>query len=279
MATKDAFFVHRTIKYIQEYLHDVDKIYVISNKKNNVILNRIPKRFNNVVILDENNIIDGLSFSAVKESLRRFGADRITGWYFQQFIKLGFALTSYASQFYMSWDADTLPLSEIPFEKDGKIYFDYKKEYHKPYFETINNLLGLKKEFEHSFIAEHMMFEKEYVLQMISDINRNGASGFTWWEKIIDACDFSESLNSFSEFETYGTYVYSKNRDHMIFRQLSTFRKGGMICGRLISDNKIKDLSFDLDTVSFELRDMPCFPLNIGQYLYRIAIKMISKLL
>lgn len=42
-------------------------------------------------------------------------------------------------------------------------------------------------------------------------------------------------------------------------RQLNTFRKGGYIAGRFISDKKLRFLAFDLDTISFELGDYPLF--------------------
>lgn len=113
---------------------------------------------------------------------------------------------------------------------------------------------------------------------MLADIENNKeVEGTVWWSKILNACDYSESLNSFSEFEFYGTYAVSKNPARYVFRQLATFRKGGLINGRFISDEMLSQLSFDLDTVSFELRDMPAFPLNLRVYAYRIWMKILSK--
>lgn len=278
IALKDAFFIHRTIDYIRLNLKDADKIYIITNKRNFSKLNKITKKYSDVILLDENTLLTGVTFSKVNKSLKPYGAERITGWYFQQFLKIGFAYTSYAKKYYLSWDADTIPLSHLSFEENGKLYFDCKKEYHEPYFVPIKKLLGLDKVIEESFISEHMLFETEIVKEMIEDIQNNTeAIGNTWWEKIICACDYSNSLNSFSEFETYGTYAYSKYPMRYKIRQLATFRKGGMINGRFISDKMLKQLSFDLDTISFELRDSPVFPLNVGVIAYRVWLKLYSK--
>lgn len=275
IARKDAYFVHRTVDYIQKNLIEVENIYIITNKKNFHILQRIIDSHTNVVLLDEKTLLEGLSFQRIREYLNKYGADRITGWYFQQFLKLGFAKTPYANTYYLSWDADTIPLSPMKFEEDEKLCFDCKKEYHKPYFVPIYKLFGLEKAINDSFIAEHMLFEKEIVEEMIGKIeNQNGIQGDCWWKKIITSCDYSQSLNSFSEFETYGTYAYSKNPNRYKLRHLATFRKGGLINGRFISDNMLSQLAFDLDTVSFELRDTPAFPLNIRCYLYRLWLKL-----
>ena len=276
VAAKDAFFVHRTVKYIRKNLPDADYIYIITNKRNNIILSHYLRKYDGVVILDENTIVPGLDYSKVKNVLAKYNAESITGWYFQQFLKLGFAQTDYSNKYYLSWDADTLPLTNIPFEHDGRIIFDYKKEYHKPYFIPIKNIFGLNKLVEMSFIAEHMLFEKDEVLQMITEIQEKTHNDDIWWQSILDACDFSTSLNSFSEFEMYGTYVYSRYPSRYEFRQLATFRRGGLINGRLLGDKFIDDLSFDLDTVSFEIRDIPPFPQSIIHRIYMLFIKTVS---
>lgn len=280
IATKDAFFIHRTIKYIRMNLKEAEDIYIISNRKNFRLLHSVTKQNSQVILLDENELLEGLTFSSVKEVLMKYGAAKITGWYFQQFLKLGFAKSKYAKTYYLSWDADTIPLGNICFEQDGKLIFDVKKEFHKPYFVPIKNILHLDKVIESSFIAEHMLFDVNVVKHMLADIENNKeVKGTVWWSKILNACDYSESLNAFSEFETYGTYAYNKNPNNYEFRQLSTFRRGGLISGRFISDKLIDKLGFDLDTVSFELNDTPPFPLSLIHILYRFKIYLYAQFL
>lgn len=280
IALKEVFFVHRTIEHIRRNLKDAEIIYIITNHRYFRILEQklVLQTNKNIVLLDEDRLLDGLTFLNVKNICSKYGAERITGWFFQQFLKLGFSKTHYAKDYYLSWDADTIPLVHIPFEEDGKLIFDCKKEYHKPYFVLIKNVLGLDKVIKDSFIAEHMLFEKGIVNEMLDDMEKQTTLlGESWWEKVLNNCDYSVSLNCFSEFETYGTYAYSKNPSRYKFRQLSTFRRGGFVNGRFISDKMLEKLSFDLDTVSFEFRDTPCFPLSIRTYLYRLWIKILSK--
>ena len=61
-------------------------------------------------LIDENTMVAGLSFSEVFGYLKKKGCDSVNkvGWYFQQFLKLAFALTSYCKGYYLTWDSDTL---------------------------------------------------------------------------------------------------------------------------------------------------------------------------
>ena len=101
--------------------------------------------------------------------LKKKGCDSVNkvGWYFQQFLTLAFALTSYCKGYYLTWDSDTLPISELHFFQDGQPLFTMKKEYHRPYFNTLQRLIGLDKTSSKSFIAEHMIFKPEFVCEII----------------------------------------------------------------------------------------------------------------
>lgn len=144
IATKDAFFIHRTIKYILMNLKEAGFIYIISNRKNFKFLKTVVKKNTHIVLLDENELLEGLTFQSVKEVLLKYNAGQMTGWYFQQFLKLGFAKSKYAKTYYLSWDADTIPLGSICFEQDGKLVFDVKKEFHKPYFVPLQKNIAFR---------------------------------------------------------------------------------------------------------------------------------------
>lgn len=276
VSTKDAFFVHRTVSYIKRNVIGVQNVYIIS-KKNNMHFFKQSLADENVFFIDENNLLKDLSYNNVRQVLSDKDASKLTGWFFQQFLKMAFARSEYAKDFYMSWDSDTLPLRRISFEKNNKPVFDKKKEYHKPYFSTITRLLGLEKSVDFSFIAEHMLFKTSIMLDLLHHIEEKNASS-CWWKSIINSCAFDESLNCFSEFETYGTFCFSRYPDDYEVCQLASFRHGGMICGRFISDNRLKQLAFDLDTISFEMRDVPPFPLSVVHRGYDLFLKIISKL-
>ena len=89
----------------------------------------------------------------------------------------------------LSWDSDTIPLNNISFFKDGKPLFTMKQEYNKPYFDTLKKILNLEKSVDFSFIAEHMMFNKDIMNEMLNKINLSKVHGQDWIEKILNACD------------------------------------------------------------------------------------------
>lgn len=258
VAYKDFAFLQKTIKYVAMNIKP-QKIFVIIDKR---LESYLPKGIRNddlVEILDENNLIKNVSYESIRNLMVKHGLPaKRTGWFLQQFIKLGFSFSAYCNtEYYLSWDADTLPLRPIDFfTQNGKPMFTKKKEHNQAYFDTLEKLLSFKKYADYSFIAEHMMFSKNVVAAMLNDIEHSSVNGVTWYEKIINATD-STNVNSFSEFETYGNFCLNHYPNMYATQVLNTFRKAGYIAGRFISDRKLNYMSFDLDTASFELGDYP----------------------
>lgn len=273
-AYKDFEFLKKTIKYVSMNIKP-QKIYLIIDTR---LIKFLPKKVKCnafVEVLDENSILENISFDCVKKTLVNHGSPaKRTGWFLQQFIKLGFALSEYCdTDYYLSWDADTLPLRNIEFfTSDGKPIFTKKKEHNQAYFDTLSKILKLGEYADFSYIAEHMMFNKNVMTEMLGDIEKSAIDGDSWYEKIINATD-STNVNSFSEFETYGNFCLNHYPDMYATQVLNTFRKAGYIAGRFISDRKLNYMSFDLDTASFELGDYPC---GIGKYLCYIYCKYLK---
>lgn len=266
VGANDVNFVPRVIKYVSLCVNDIEYIYIITSAKYvHKIKSIIPSLYSNCIIIDENNLIPNLSFRAIDNLLKKYSPNKKqrTGWYFQQFIKLAFAQSEYSHSYYLTWDADTLPLAPITFFERNHILYAPKKEYNPNYFTTIEKLFGYGKQNEFSYIAEHMLFSTNIVCQMLRDIEKSGTNGKSWFEKILSACNFESSLPCFSEFETYGTYCCINYPNLYKARHLNTFREAGFICGRNISDKKLRKMSFDLDTASFELQHNPMFPYNL----------------
>lgn len=57
----------------------------------------------NAKLLDENKLVDGLDFASVRKGVKEHLGLNLTGWYFQQFLKMAFALTEYAKDEYLVW--------------------------------------------------------------------------------------------------------------------------------------------------------------------------------
>lgn len=243
---KDVFIVRKTIKYIRKNL-SANMIYLIMNEYDGQYFHSQFCKEYKVIILDEDKLIPNLTFKSLNEYIQEHNPRLSTGWYFQQFLKIGFALSTFAQKYYLIWDADTLPLSKIPFEENGKLLFTAKKEFHQPYFSLIEKLWGLKKVNNFSYIAEHMIIQTSIMKEMIRNLNAEDK----WYIKIMDSISKNE-LYGFSEFESYGTYVYHKYPQLYKERTLNTWRNAGVIFGRTISDKDIDKLSIDLDIISLE---------------------------
>ena len=113
------------------------------------------------VAMDEDEVAEGLSLGLVREILRLRGSDPARGgWYFKQIAILAYAQRFEAEERYLTWDADTVPLRETDFvDAEGRTILERKTEYNAAYFRTIKSLLGIERQVEYSYIAEHMMFD------------------------------------------------------------------------------------------------------------------------
>lgn len=213
--------------------------------------------------INENDIIP---FQTVHEAAKEVLKDLlmgqelprgITGWYYQQFLKMQYSHVC-KDAYYMVWDGDTVPCRAISMfhEESGVPWFDLKKEYHEEYFKTLSRLLpGMRKCIEKSFISEHMLIKCDIMKNLIADILGNASiEGTTFFEKIFHAIDISElQSNSFSEFETYGTYVAFKYPTEYRLRNWHSFRYGGEFFDPdRISDSDFEWLGKDFDAISFE---------------------------
>ncbi|MCR5595686.1 MAG: DUF6492 family protein [Lachnospiraceae bacterium] len=208
--------------------------------------------------LDENSIIpfDDLKTAMIKR-IRAEGYEMDEnskpGWYYQQFLKMAYAYIC-DEEYYISWDSDTLPLRKIKmFNDKGKPYLDTKAEYNPGYFRTIRNLFGLEKAYERSFIAEHMLFNKEYMLELINEISALKLDGDTFYEKIFHAIDIDNMKLGFSEFETYGTWLLNRHPNAYAIRLWKSMRKANLfVDSHNLTEGDIKWLAKDYDAASFE---------------------------
>lgn len=257
---RDFRIIKKTVKFLRKNIQkDDDTIYIVGSIKNKRFFSEKWISDNNVVLLDENRLVEGLSFSFVSDCL----ADHIkarysTGWYLQQFLKMGFALSPYAKNNYLIWDSDTVPVRHIEMQAhNGKYYLAAKTENHKPYFDTLKKLLGFGKQEVFSYIAEHMVIDTNIMKEIINCINNSAVKGEFWFEKIINATSPYEQFG-FSEFETYGNYCSVYHPGLFEIRELRTLREAGMLFGRGVTDYELETLArMGFDTASFESYDVP----------------------
>ena len=276
VGVKDVFIVRKVVKYVAKNISP-NNIYLITNRRFFKFYSSSFISSYHVTLLDESRLVEGMNIQHVCQLVNQHFVNGMRGgWYFQQFLKMAFALSPYAGSHYLIWDADTIPTSSISFfDEDGKMLIAQKEEYNPPYFETMNRLIGMGKSVEFSFIAEHMMIKTIYMRELLNKISESTVNGTVWYEKIINATNPNTGL-AFSEFETYGTYVWNTHPADFAFRSLHTMRKAGFLFGRAMTTREIDYFDGVTDTISLEADHIPTFPRNIYQYCQLAFLRLLK---
>src|SRR5574344_407599 len=175
---EDLFTFQKSYPFIKKYLPE-NKVTLIGPN----IIEPYIKDMVNVEFLDENRLIQGMSLETIKKILKkRSGSYKRAGWYFQQFLKMAYAMVC-KDEYYLIWDADTIPIAHIDFFEDtGKPYLDYRDyvKYDECFFETQNILfpnLYLKKVTKDSFICEHLLVNTRIMRELLDELAKKGTAG------------------------------------------------------------------------------------------------------
>lgn len=257
IAEKDVDIVKINLEYIKKNISPRKIVIIANNKIKNYFVNE------EVDFLDENEVIEGLNFARIYEILKKKSAEKRTGWYFQQFLKYAYANLC-EEEYYITWDADTIPIRKINFfNENNKFIFSLKSEFNKPYFDTIEKLFGYEKVIKESFIAEHMVFKKKYVLELINKISGLDESHL-WFETILESIKEEDIAKAgFSEFETYGTFVYRNYPDSYCTREIKALRNGQIIFNDCPEADVLEWISKKYETISFEKSQNSILHFNI----------------
>lgn len=111
--------------------------------------------------------------------------------------------------------------------------------------------------------------------ELLNKISESTVNGTVWYEKIINATNPNTGL-AFSEFETYGTYVWNTHPADFAFRSLHTMRKAGFLFGRAMTTREIDYFDGVTDTISLEAGHIPTFPRNIYQYCQLAFLRLLK---
>jgi hypothetical protein len=226
------------------------KLYVIAPDRE---CRYIKKELSNEIqVIPENEFIPGMKI----EDLRRFNAPHFpknAGWYFQQFLKLQFCFVEPEEDYYLVWDADTVPLRPLRFfDAEGKMLLTKATEYHKPYFETYRKLFGEAPQREFSFIAQHMLVQKSVAREMLAQIEQRIEGKDNWAWKIMRSLTTTGG-NLFSEYETYGHYIKQHHPERVRFINRSWQRDFVRRTGPAVpSEKQLATLAGEFDFVAFE---------------------------
>ncbi len=277
LSSKDFRIIKKTISQVRKYLQNTeDKVYIIAVSSVIKLYSEQWKKQNHVVIIDENTLCPGLSFTSVEHIQRKhFTTTLHTGWYLQQFLKMGFSLSGYAGKEYLIWDSDTIPLRHLEFKKNNQYIFTPKTECNNPYFSTLRTLFGFGRLVDYSFIAEHMPINTQIMQELIHMVEQSEVKGSTWFEKILNATSGSDEY-AFSEFESYGNYCVKYHPELFVTRELRTLREAGMLFGRGVKESELNLLAkMGFDTASFEYYHIPPFPRSLVNWFERQIVKFL----
>ena len=257
IVAKDLYLIKNNITYFQNNL-GIKSLVFIGNKTIEKECLQIP----NSEFIDEDLVVPGLTFKKCQELIStRCGNTQRTGWYFQQFLKIGYSIIC-KEDYYLVWDSDTIPIQKIEFfDKENKAFLSTKKyvKYDNCYSESISAIFQNKisKSKDYSFIAEHMMFNKELTLELISYIEKNNQiKGDTFFEKIINSIPLRIiNLSGFSEFETYASFLMLLHPNTYKLKEWNNIRCGKIFIGPNPSTDLLQWVSKRFASISIERYD------------------------
>jgi len=193
-------------------------IYVITNEshfKDFQLL--IPEL--DLILVNENDLFERFNLQSVANYLEeRINKKERAGWYFQQFLKMEI-VKIIQNEYYLIWDADTVPLKPIRFfNNENRVLIHKSEENHPPYFETLKRILGLSKAVDYSFISEHLMVRTSLMRTMLLKL-RADDDDRAWPYHILENIKTEDlPLSGFSEYETYGNFLRSTDPESFALR-------------------------------------------------------------
>ena len=104
----------------------------------------------------------------------KMGNHQRLGWYFQQFVKLAALGEGHPDDVMLIWDSDTIPIKTLNFERNGQLFFYQGDEFHKPYFDVIEKIIGLPRLSQNSFITGCFPCRVRHFNAFVRDLEKEG---------------------------------------------------------------------------------------------------------
>jgi hypothetical protein len=207
-----------------------------------------------VELLDEDDLVPGMTLADLKKLPLPF-FPKGAGWYFQQFLKYAFAFRDVEDDYYLIWDADTVPLRPLRFfDAQGRLLFTKANEHHEPYFQTYQRLLHEDAQTEFSFISQHLVVQKSVLREMLQRIEFLNPGQPNWAWTIMANLEGSGS-NLFSEYETLGHYIKTHYPARVAFQERPWLRSGAKRLHRLPTQRDLDELGKLYAFSAFEVKE------------------------
>jgi hypothetical protein len=173
-------------------------------------------------------------------------------WIYQMMLKLFQNVTE--NDNFLVIESDCIIINKLDFFNDDKTIFYLGRDHHHPPYYTFNQkLLGIGREYDHSFISEFMMYDKKIIKELLNKTNCTTIEDFL--ELIYQYVDGGCYP---SDYDLYGNFYYSNYLDKFETKKLN-FEMFGKF-HEYWSDEIIKEsleTHKDKDAVSFH-----CWGLN-----------------
>jgi hypothetical protein len=197
---KDAATLPLVIKSARaQILHDIERIHLIAPAS--------AERIKAVAAECDCNFVEEASLLPFGKKDIRYhaaGFDR-SGWLYQQLLKWASA-SVVGNEDYLILDADTIFLRSQAFFRKGRFVCDFSDERYPAYRATFRELTGMAPACPVSFVSHHGLVRREILAELLALIEAR--SGKPWYEAILERIDPSE-MSFFSEYETYGQYLFA----------------------------------------------------------------------
>jgi hypothetical protein len=206
---KDLATLPHTIDSIRKHVgHPIGSIYIVSPESERI--RRLCRR-KKCKFVHESSVLD-LKKSRIGYRSKTFER---SGWLYQQLLKLS-GDTVASRPYFLVVDADTVFIRPHRFLTGSKTIF-YCRNWSQPeYFRTYRKLLGGRAPARSSFVTHYMLFEKKKLARLKKTIERK--HGTKWYKAILKSIDKTKPFG-FSEFETYGNFVYASDPSAAMLRK------------------------------------------------------------
>jgi hypothetical protein len=173
-------------------------------------------------------------------------------WIYQMLLKMFQNVTK--NDNFLVIEADCVILNNLTFFNEGRtIFYLGRDHYHQQYYNFNNKLLGIGREYNHSFISEFMMYDKKIIRELLNKTKCNNIDDF------LELIYLYVDANTYpSDYDLYGNFYYVNYPDKFETKILN-FNMSGR-SNFYWSDNEIKELlntHKDKDAISFH-----CWGLN-----------------
>jgi len=246
---KQIGLITRSVLEAIDMFYNPRRIIVVTSKKEATLLQNLVKYWdvkNLKIIYEEDFFIPnfGLTIEDIIQeyNINREGEQREPGWWIQQLIKLGAANQIHdISQVYIVWDGDLIPTRRwklCDYNDKGEINYyiailqaesrsEFNSYQYAACMKALTNMLPTEPNEGGTFVAHHMIFNKDYINEMLNLIIKNNYESHNIpWPKLI--MSYSRKFYRFSEYKTYSTFMINNHAEEFHYHLFNEFGDGGL---------------------------------------------------